>query len=191
MASFLHRPPDLCLGHRHRHHAGGPGRHQQAGAGALPGHRTDAGLDQHQLPRRLGEGHRGLGDADHRAEPEGHRRPAVDRIDEQRRRQRQHHAHLRGRHQPGHRAGAGAEQGAIRHQPAAAGGAGAGRAREQIGRRLPDGDDAHQRRPGGQLGRPRRLPELARWSTSSAASRASATSTCSAPATRCASGWIL
>jgi hypothetical protein len=62
----------------------GAGRDADPAAGALPRHRADAHLHQHQLPRRFGQDHRGLGDADHRAEPEGHRRPAVDRVEQQR-----------------------------------------------------------------------------------------------------------
>ncbi len=73
--TLLHRPSDLRLGHRDHHHAGGRPCHHAAADLHVPEHRAAVGDDQRQLSGRVGQGGRGLGDADHRAEHEGPRRP--------------------------------------------------------------------------------------------------------------------
>ncbi len=52
-------------------------------------------IDQRDLSGRLGEGRRGLGDADHRAEHEGARRPDLHVVDQRGQRSRHDHADLR------------------------------------------------------------------------------------------------
>ncbi len=60
----------------------------------------------------------------------GARRPDLHRLDQRQQRQRRDHADLRERHQPGHRAGAGAEQAAAGDAAAAADRAAAGHQRQ-------------------------------------------------------------
>ena len=52
LVALLHRPSGLCLGHRHRHHAGGRHRRLQPADRAISHHRPARGGDQRHLSRR-------------------------------------------------------------------------------------------------------------------------------------------
>ena len=82
---------------------------------SIPQRRTAGGGNQRHLPGCIGQGGRGLGDADHRAEHEGPRWPDLLLLQQLVQRPGHHHPDLRERHQPGHRPGAGAEQAAAGH----------------------------------------------------------------------------
>ncbi len=112
--ALLHRPPDLRDGAVRRHHAGRRARRVLLADGAVPADLAAAGAGGHHLPggQRPGGGGHG-GGADRAA---GQRRAGHAVHDVALRQQRHLHAvrHLRGRREPQHRPGHGAEPRAAR-----------------------------------------------------------------------------
>ncbi len=136
--TFFHRPADLRLGHRHRHHAGRPAVDHRPAHRAVSAHRPAPGHDQRQLSRRLGQDRRGFGDPGHRAEHDRARPSEIHDLAKLQRR-RLGHPGLRGRHRSRLRPGPGAEPGPGGAAPPAAGRAGSRVARHQGHRLDPDG----------------------------------------------------
>ena len=129
---LLHRPADLRLGDRPRHHdrrrAGDPWPAGQPVSQHRPAGRADLG-DLSGSVRPDGAGHRGAGD---RAAAQWPRRPSLHLLRQQRGWQHPDHCHLRPGHQSGHRPGAGAEQAAAGHPHAARRGAAARRPGREV-----------------------------------------------------------
>ena len=126
-----------------------------------------------------------------RAAADRARRPALLLVVQLVRRQRQHPGDVRAGHEPGHRAGAGAEQGAAGDLAPARRGAAARRHRHEVAERLPDDRGAVSTRPISATGSDiADLPRQQPAGPDRARAVASAACRCSARSTRCASGSI-
>ncbi len=89
MSKLLHRPADLRLGDRHRHHAGRRAGDHDAAGRAVPDHRAARrSPSPSPIPAPRPQTVRGHGHPGHRAADERHRPPALLRLDERLRRQR-------------------------------------------------------------------------------------------------------
>ena len=189
--AIFHRPPDLCLGHRHRHHAGRlVGATDSLSISQYPQIAPTTVQHQRDLPRRRRRDRRELGDQDHRTGHDRHRQSRLHDVDLDLDRPGTDHAHLHKCRQPRHRPGAGAEQAAARHAVAAADRPKQRPLGHEIIDRLSDGDRLRLDRRQAVTRPISPTMSPARSTTPSSASTASATPNCSAPATRCGSGWI-
>jgi len=127
------------MGDRHHCDDGRAWRLVAIAGSAIPRHRPATGQHQHQLSRRLGRHARKQRDPGDRTAIDRPRRAFVFLLDLLLIGSGVDFGHFQQRHQPRHRPGAGAKQGAAGHEPPAHHGADPRRARHQVEPRLPAG----------------------------------------------------